>query len=220
MSERSSRRTLRCFDVRSWSTERIVLPPALLLAFGNTTLAFVLRTAFWTTLVLDFRATFPVDTERFVTFTSYPLRSGGSRIAWRRRLPAEAPSAPWTTKARGGRRRHKGHRQILEPARRAPQSPHRDPRPNLHRDPDRAPGGQRFPPLPPFGARWDRALPAAVFDAFPVRPSRSTFDAALAAAPLVFLDRAIACLLWLMMYSRVYERLGFLSTVVYIVRCD
>jgi hypothetical protein len=32
-----------------------------------------------------------------------------------------------------------------------------------------------------FGARCDRALPAAVFDAFDVRPSRSTLEADLAA---------------------------------------
>ena len=40
--------------------------------------------------------------------------------------------------------------------------------------------------LPRFGARWLKALPAAVFEAFEVRPSRSTFDAALAALALVF----------------------------------
>jgi hypothetical protein len=37
--------------------------------------------------------------------------------------------------------------------------------------------------------RWLRALPAAVFDAFEVRPSRSTFDAALAA----FLPVVLRC---------------------------
>ncbi len=37
----------------------------------------------------------------------------------------------------------------------------------------------------PFGARWLRALAAAVFDLFEVRPSRSTLDAALAALTLV-----------------------------------
>lgn len=44
-----------------------------------------------------------------------------------------------------------------------------------------------------FGAAWLSADPAAVFDALPVRPSRSTFDAAFAAfwpvlrdAPIVF----------------------------------
>lgn len=37
-----------------------------------------------------------------------------------------------------------------------------------------------------FGARWLSALPAAVFEAFDVRPSRSTFDAARAAlAPVL-----------------------------------
>ncbi len=38
---------------------------------------------------------------------------------------------------------------------------------------------------------WLRALPAAVFDALPVRPSLRTFDAADAAFLLVFL--AILC---------------------------
>jgi hypothetical protein len=38
-----------------------------------------------------------------------------------------------------------------------------------------------------FGARWLRALAAAVFDALLVRPSRSTFEAADAALVLVFL---------------------------------
>ena len=47
----------------------------------------------------------------------------------------------------------------------------------------------RFPFL---GARWLSADPAAVFDALLVRPSRSTFDAALAARALVFLPRAIS----------------------------
>lgn len=37
-----------------------------------------------------------------------------------------------------------------------------------------------------FGARWLSALPAAVLDALPVRPSLSTFEAALAALALVF----------------------------------
>lgn len=45
------------------------------------------------------------------------------------------------------------------------------------------------PRLPP--GRWERAEPAALFDAFEVRPSRSTFDAALAAFLLVTLLRAI-----------------------------
>jgi len=37
-----------------------------------------------------------------------------------------------------------------------------------------------------FGARWLRALPATVRDALPVRRSRSTFEAALAAfAPVL-----------------------------------
>lgn len=40
--------------------------------------------------------------------------------------------------------------------------------------------------LPP-GFTWDRADPAAVFDAFPVRPSFSTFEEAVAALlPVVF----------------------------------
>jgi hypothetical protein len=38
-----------------------------------------------------------------------------------------------------------------------------------------------------FGAACDRALPAAIFDAVLVRPSRKTFEAALAALGLVFL---------------------------------
>jgi hypothetical protein len=37
-----------------------------------------------------------------------------------------------------------------------------------------------------FGSRWLSALPAAVFESLPVLPSRSTFDAALAAFALVF----------------------------------
>jgi hypothetical protein len=37
-----------------------------------------------------------------------------------------------------------------------------------------------------LGARWLNAEPAAVFDVLLVRPSRSTFDAALAAFALVF----------------------------------
>lgn len=39
-----------------------------------------------------------------------------------------------------------------------------------------------------FGARWLRALAAAVLEAAEVRPSRSTFDAAEAAFGLVFRD--------------------------------
>jgi hypothetical protein len=39
-----------------------------------------------------------------------------------------------------------------------------------------------------LGARCDRALPAARFDAGPVRLSRKTFEAADAADALVFLD--------------------------------
>jgi hypothetical protein len=42
-------------------------------------------------------------------------------------------------------------------------------------------GCYRFLPF----SRWDSAEPAAVFDFFEVRPSRSTFDAALAARGLV-----------------------------------
>lgn len=38
---------------------------------------------------------------------------------------------------------------------------------------------------PRFGARWERADPAAVFDALPVRPSRRTLEAAVAADLLV-----------------------------------
>lgn len=48
--------------------------------------------------------------------------------------------------------------------------------------------------LPFLASRWLSADPAAVFDALLVRPSRSTFDAALAADLLVAL-RAIAVLL-------------------------
>lgn len=45
------------------------------------------------------------------------------------------------------------------------------------------------------GARWDSALPAAVFDARPVRPSLRTLDAARPARLLVFLPFAIRNLL-------------------------
>ena len=38
---------------------------------------------------------------------------------------------------------------------------------------------------------WDRALPAAVLEAFDVRPSRSTLDAALAALALVLFFAAM-----------------------------
>lgn len=38
----------------------------------------------------------------------------------------------------------------------------------------------------PLGARWESALPAAVFEALLVRPSRSTLEAALAALGEVF----------------------------------
>ncbi|WIM87899.1 hypothetical protein PT015_24290 [Candidatus Mycobacterium wuenschmannii] len=44
-----------------------------------------------------------------------------------------------------------------------------------------------LPFAPDFGARWLSAEAAAVFDALLVRPSRSTFEAALAAFALVFL---------------------------------
>lgn len=44
--------------------------------------------------------------------------------------------------------------------------------------------------FPFFGARCDRALAAAVFEALLVRPSRSTLEAALAARELVLRDAA------------------------------
>ena len=64
-------------------------------------------------------------------------------------------------------------------------------RPNPNRDADSSPGAHRFPFAPPRGARCESALPAAVFEAAPVRPSRRTLDEALAATALVFLDFVI-----------------------------
>lgn len=49
--------------------------------------------------------------------------------------------------------------------------------------------------LPRFGARWLKALAAAVLDTFEVRPSRNTFEAALAALALVFRPAMMVLLL-------------------------
>lgn len=47
------------------------------------------------------------------------------------------------------------------------------------------------PHLPP--GRWDRSEPTALFDAFEVRPSRSTFDVTLVAFLLVTFYALSAC---------------------------
>lgn len=149
----------------------MVLRPALLPTFGSTTA--------------------PVDARRFATVTSYLLRRGSPRMCLDV-LPVEAPSTSWAPQARRRRWRHERHRQVLEAAARAPQGTNSDLGPHLDGHADRAPcapHGHRF--LPDFGARCESALPAAVLAARPVRPSRSTFDAARAADALVFLDLAM-----------------------------
>jgi hypothetical protein len=65
---------------------------------------------------------------------------------------------------------------------------------------DGAVDGHRFFPLPRFGARWDRADPAAVLDALDVRPSRRTLDAALPAFALVRRCFAMISISWLSLY--------------------
>lgn len=59
----------------------------------------------------------------------------------------------------------------------------------------------------------DRAEPAAAFDAFDVRPSRSTFDAAFAAfGPVTFFEFAIVITAFLCSALRRTSRRGTLET--------